>query len=150
MIETINVINKEVAKELGIDEEKVKLVNKFFWKYGVKEAIQSCTYTSIRIKNLGTLVVSRNKVNMRIRKCIARIRELNTPGRPFKVKTKEQFMAEKYTELRLLLARRNDIAIAYRNNKIRSKDRYDKANTADMGEQAPHHAGGGIEDILLQ
>lgn len=149
MIETINVVNKEVSRSLGISEETVKLVNKFFWRYGVKESIQSGQHTSIRVKNIGTLVTSRNKINNRLRKIIRSIRQLKEPDREFKIKTREQYLEQQYNELRIMLARRNDIAIAYKNNKDRSKQRYDKAYKTDMGEQTPDHAGGGIEDLLF-
>lgn len=134
MIETINVVNKEVSKILKLDEELVKIVNKFYWRYGVKQAIQSGEHTSIFIRNIGTLTISRTKVNRKIVKIIGQIRTLLNPERQFKVKTREQCIEEKYVMLRTMLKRRNDIAIAYTKNNQRAKERYDTKTS--MGQQA--------------
>lgn len=130
MIETINVVNREVSKTLGMNETLVKFINQFYWRKGVKEAIQSGQHTSVRIKNIGTLVTSRMKVNNKIVKLIRAIRELNNPERVFKEKTKKEYLDEKYKELRLMLARRNDIAKAYKTNKDRINQKYELRKTS--------------------
>lgn len=148
MIETINIVNKEVSKTLGLDEETVRLVNKFFWRQGVKKAIQSGDHTSIWIKNIGTLAVSRNKVNGKIKRLIASIRALELP-RDYKIKTKEQFLEEKYNQLKMLLARRNDIAKAYKANKDRSHEKY-RIHKARLEEQTNDTPGVSILDSIRQ
>jgi len=136
MIETINVVNREVSKTLGMNETLVKFINQFYWRKGVKEAIQSGQHTSVRIKNIGTLVTSRMKVNNKIVKLIRANRELNNPERVFKEKTKKEYLDEKYKELRLMLARRNDIAKAYKTNKDRINQKYELRKTS-LGQSPP-------------
>ncbi len=148
MIDTINIVNKEVSKTLGLDEDLVRIVNKFFWKQGIKRAIQSGDHTSIWIKNIGTLATSRNKVNNKIRRLIKSIRSLDQP-RDYKVKTKEQFLVEKYSQLRMLLARRNDIALAYKANKDRAHEKY-KLYKAGLGQQITDTARLSILDSIRQ
>lgn len=148
MIETINIVNKEVSKTLHKSEDLIKAVNKFFWKQGVKKSIQSGHHTSIRIKNLGTLVTSRNKVNLKIIRTIQHIRMLNDPATEFKQKTKEERLKEKYDHLIILLQRRNDIAIAYKTNTDRTKQKYD--TKANMGQQAPDSPRDCFEGLLFQ
>ncbi len=148
MIDTINLVNREAARILSKDETLVKLVNRFFWKEGVKEAVQSAQHTSIRIPKIGTLVISRNKVNKKILRIIQSIRELQRPEKTFKEKTREQCLTERYTELTLMLKRRNDIAIAYKNNIDRHKAKYELHKT-DMGEPPVDNAGTGIKALLF-
>lgn len=149
MIETINIVNKEVSKLLNIDETLVKVINQFYWKHGVKAAIQSGGHTSIRLKNIGTLVTSRTKVNNKILRLIKSIREFKRPEKVFKTKTKEECLSEKYTELKLLLQRRNDIAIAYKSNTDRTKQKYELPKT-NLGEQTPDNARIDSKTILKQ
>lgn len=145
MIDTINLVNKEVARKLNHSESLVRQVNKFFWKYGVKETIQSAQYTSVRIPKIGTLVVSRNKVNKKILRIIRAIRSLKNPNRVFRDKTREQCLSDKYDELRLMLQRRNDIAIIYKSNTERKNDKLAKAGLA---EQTTDNASSGIQTLL--
>lgn len=147
MIDTTNNVNKVAAKLLGLDETLVKVVNKFFWKHGVKEAIQSASHTSVRIPKIGTLVTSRNKVNARIQRVIKSIRDISDPNKIFKEKSKEDCLRDKYEELTTMLKRRNDIAVAYKSNTDRLKQKYEVLNTS-MEESPVDNAGVGIEALL--
>jgi hypothetical protein len=120
MIDTINNVNKEVARELGIDEAIVKKINAFYWK-GVKGAIASGEHTSIYLKNIGTLSISRNKLNKNILYLIKQLRFFKNTTEEFKKKTREEYIAELSEQLRKMLARRNDIAKLYRETEIKIK-----------------------------
>lgn len=113
MIGTIKQVNQEVARELSIDEDIVNKVNKFFWEKGVKDAVRTAEYTSIRIRGLGTLVTSRFKLNKFIFKLIREIRFLRSTDKEYKNTTKEDLLKEKYILLDKYLFRRNELAKAF-------------------------------------
>ena len=116
MIDTINTICKDIAPTLGLDEALVKKVYANYWK-NVKLSIASGKHTSIWIRSIGTLAVSRTKVNKAIRKYILRIRQLRADRTALHTrKSKEQMMVELLSALNLLCARRNELAIAYNDN----------------------------------
>jgi hypothetical protein len=124
MIETISIVNKEVSKRLGIQEDIIKSVNAFYWK-NVKGSINTAQNTSIRINNLGTYVISRTKLWILIKRRIKEIRYFRTTTKEFKVKDRDTSINDLITELRILLQRRNDIAIIYRNNELKAKAKRD-------------------------
>lgn len=121
MIETINHVNREVAKELDLPEELVALINSFYWKEGVKKAVTSGEHTSIWVRNFGTITTSRNKVNISIIKLIREIRRFQESNKEYKKKTKEEYIEDRMIKLKVLLERRNDIAKAYKANEDRKR-----------------------------
>lgn len=142
MIDTINTICKDIAPSLGLDEALVKKVYANYWKQ-VKLTIASGQHTSIWLRYLGTLAVSRTKVRKHIQKLIWRIRDLKNDRGEFKRKTREQMLVESLRDLRLMCARRNDIAIAYNENIKNAAE-----TKRHMGESIPDNAGPG-EQVLL-
>jgi hypothetical protein len=154
MIETINHVNKEVARELEIREDIVKKVNGFFWKE-VNHTIASGAHTSIYIKGLCTLTVSRNKVNVKIYKLIREIRYFRNTSKEFKRKTRVEYLDERLDVLRLMLERRNEVAIAYKANydryleKKRKKQlQNDRTTETGLGQQTLD-SDGDSEQILF-
>ena len=138
MVDTINIVSKEVSREHNIDEDLVKFVNDFFFKC-LKSVIQSGEYTSIRVNNIGTLVTSRLKINTKIKKLIKLIRNIKDPSKVYKEKNKEDVIKDKYRELKLLLKRRNELAIAYETNrlnrienKIKNQKKYESNKMAEI------------------
>lgn len=77
---------KEASDELNLPIGLVKAVNKFFWKEGVKSNLSNVKYTSIFIKNFGTITVSKYKLYAEIHTLIKKIRRVH--------------YSDKYTELR--------------------------------------------------
>ena len=140
MIDTINRVNKEVARELNINEDLVSAINKFYWKE-IKKTVQEAKHTSIWIRNVGTLAVSRTKLNRRIVQIIRQIRGLQNPTRVFKVKTREQCIEEKIELLKLLLIRRNDLAIIYKTNKDITDERYNRLHKECLDTQTTNSTG---------
>ena len=133
MIDTSNTVSKVVAKRLEISEDIIKNVYDFYWKHGVKDAIRSGKYTAIRVAKLGTFMVSRRKLEKHIKKYIAYIRHLELQDvRSFKKYTKEEAMVKYKADLRLLLDRRNDIAILY--NQLKENRKNVKLLIASLGQ----------------
>lgn len=128
MIETISMVNREVARRLGQPEGLVKMVNQFFWR-DLKKEIASGQRHSLWLRGLGTLVVSRYKVNQKIRKLIWEIRY--SRERTFERKDKEAHIKSLFVDLGLMLERRNEVAIIYKRNADRIKAK------TNLGKQTP-------------
>lgn len=122
MVDTIYGVNKEVSIELGLPENVVKSINAYYWK-GIRDCISSGVNTGIWVKGIGTFVISRNKLRTEIYKLIRQIRKYRLSSREFRKVSKEESIASKYMQLRLMLQRRNDIAIVYKEkeDRIRAK-----------------------------
>ncbi len=118
MIETINQINREVARELSQEENLVRSINTYYWRT-LKSSISSGEYTSIWVKNVGTLVVSRNKLRKKISGLIKSIRYYKSTGKGFKNRTNQEYLLDLMIELKLMVSRRNDIAKAYKEKEDR-------------------------------
>jgi hypothetical protein len=142
MIQTINNVNREVSRALSIDEDIVKKVNAYYWKHGVKEAVSSGLHTSVRLKNIGTLVTSRQKTNNKIATLIREIRYFQSSTKEFKKKTREEYIEDRLSSLRLLLVRRNELAHIYIQNQTRINDKINsKLLKVSLGEQTPDTTG---------
>lgn len=122
MIDTSNTVTKQVAKALELPEDIIKKVYEFYWKEGIKESIRSGKNLSIRVAKLGTFVVSKRKVNLRIHKYIAYLRHLRLQEpSSFKRMTKEQTIEKYVDDLKLLLELRNQLAKLYIENEKNHK-----------------------------
>jgi nucleoid DNA-binding protein len=149
MIDTINTICKEIAPELGLNEALVKKAYAHYWK-AVKKSVASGKHTSIWLKYLGTLAVSRTKNNKQIMKLIRRARLLRDDKIPRIRKTKEQMMLEIISELHILCARRNDLAKVYNTNLKNIRARHAAKTQGHMGESALDPTGSGEQIILSE
>jgi len=132
MVSTIIGINKEVSEELGIPQDIVKKVNKFFWEKGIKDAIRSGDYTNIRIRGLGTISSSRRKIWKEISYIIATIRNMRNNDAKFKNKSRDEVIEELKLELRKLLIRRDELAKAFYIKQIRFKQRINEYYNKDL------------------
>lgn len=137
MIETISHINREISKELSIDESLVKSINAFYWK-SIRDTVSSGEHTSIRLNSLGTYVISRRKLWIYINKLIKQIRYFRkNVDKVFKNKTREEYIEDRVNELRLILKRRDDLAKVYKINEDKyklKKGKNDKIINEDLGE----------------
>ena len=99
---------REVAEEEGESFAVVKEINNFFWKEGVKHELKNLNHTSIFIKNIGTITVSKYKLYREIRLFIRKIRMLRISEKF--TEEKKLIIEEKFkNKLRKLLNKRNDI-----------------------------------------
>lgn len=133
-VETINQVNKEIARELDIDEEIIKKVNRFYWN-SIRDAIRTADHTGIRVRGLGTFYTSRRKLWMKIDKILNEIRFFRQTKKKYLTTTPEEILEKKYELLRKYLKRRNELAQAYyaKEERIREYKRKkdDKANKTD-------------------
>lgn len=147
MIETISRVNKEISKSLGIPEDVVKAINKFYWS-NIKSSIQSGEHVSVRIKNIGTLVISKVKLQNKISKQIRAIRIIRASNKTYISVTKEEHLEAHYNTLRLLLQRRNELATLFKTiNDKHTKRR--ELSKKGLGEQITNTTGTSLEDIFL-
>lgn len=101
--------NKEIAEKMGVDVTIVKAVNRFFWKE-VRRGMPH--HTSTFVKNIGTIVISRKKLNRYISDLIERIR--NTRKSTRLTEHRKQFYIDLlYADIRMLLQRRDELAKTY-------------------------------------
>lgn len=147
MIDTINTVCKDIAPALGLPEPMVRKVYAHYWKT-VRQSVASGQYTSVWLRSIGTLVISRTKVNKYIKKLINRIRFIRADKATYTRKTKEQMMHEALTDLSRMCARRNDIAKAYKANLDRLNAKHAAKTKGHMGVQAPDTSGGCEPPVL--
>lgn len=121
MLGTINIINKQVARELELSEDLVKRINAYYWLNGIKAEFQCGSNSAIRIKNLGTFMISRFKLNKKIRELIKEIRKISNLESDFKIRTRQEVINERKEYLKVLLERRNDIAKLYYQRELKIK-----------------------------
>jgi len=99
---------REVADELKLDLSDIRQANSFFWNIGVKEPLREIKHTAVFVKNIGTVVVSRNKLYNEIRRIIRAIRNIRVSVKYRDDKKKE--MIDSYMKsLKDLLRKRNEL-----------------------------------------
>lgn len=101
---------REVSEELNLPLGLVKAVNNFYWKEGIKNNLSNVNYSSIFIKNLGTIVVSKYKLYKEILTLIRKIRNIEYSQKYTPLK--KSYIIEGYkTNLRRLLKMRNELIV---------------------------------------
>lgn len=110
-MKSIQIINKIVAREKNIKEDLVEKINKFYWKK-VRAALSDFSDTSVSIKHIGTITISRRKLNFFIKKLIGKIRVIRA-GNRHKESTKALLLETNYNKLKKALVQRNIIANLY-------------------------------------
>lgn len=100
---------KACAEKEELDFNLVKKVNTYFWRKGVRANLASAKYRAIFIKNIGTITISRYKLNEEIKELIAKIRNTRK-SQKLKPQTIEKALIFYYQNLKELLKRRNEIA----------------------------------------
>jgi hypothetical protein len=107
-------------------------VNDFFWEE-TRRTLSSMEYTSVSIKCLCTITVSKRKVDYIIRKLIGKIRSIRKSTR-FKPSTVELLLEQNYDKLRKALKQRNILAKQYYENYAKRTSRIREASSNDNSE----------------
>lgn len=133
MIDSINTICKDTALGLNLDEKLVKRAYAHYW-HTTKTCVASGLYTSIWLKGIGTLTISRLKLHKAIHFLIWRLRAIKEDRKFFTRKTQAQCLQQCMDSLRLLCARRNEVANIYKYNLDRTQERYDTKHKEHLEE----------------
>lgn len=110
-MKNIHTVNKLISRELNFDEKLVESINSFFWK-DVRSQLSNLDSTSVAIKHLGTITVSKRKVDQFIRMTIYKIRGIKKSVK-YKESTKEIMLETHMNRLKKALIRRNELAKQY-------------------------------------
>lgn len=110
-MKSIDFAIKKTALDLGLPEDKVKIVVMAYWKdiYG---KILRGEETTLTVRHIGSFTVSRWKLYNYIRKIIEKIRRIRRSEKVLPEK-KEELLGIEYKRLRLCLYHRNIIAKSY-------------------------------------
>jgi hypothetical protein len=131
-MKNIQIVNKLVARELNLDEDLIEKVNGFFWKE-IRQKLSSLSDTSIAIKHIGTITVSKRKIDHFIRKTINKIRNIRKSSR-YKESTKALLLEFNYDRLKKALKQRNILATQYNENYIKRISRIREAASNNSKE----------------
>lgn len=131
-MKNIQIVNKLIARENNYDEYLVELVNGFFWK-DIRKKLSSLEHTSIAIKHIGVITISKRKVDHFIRTTIRKIRNIRKSMR-YKETTKALLLEVNYDRLRKALVQRNILATQYNENYIKRTSRIRKVAPNDSEE----------------
>ena len=148
-MKNIQTINKLIARENGLNEDLVELVNGFYWKE-VRRKLSSLESTSVSIKHLGTITTSKRKIDAFIKTTIKKIRNIKKSNR-FKESTKALLLDVNYDKLRKALVQRNVLATQYYEAYMGRVERVRRANADNIqtgvedirGSDEPSEAGNG-------
>lgn len=99
---------REAADKLNLPISLIKSVNNFYWKNGIKKNLSNVSYNSLFIKNFGTIVISKYKLNKEILTIILKIRNIRKSEK-FRQETKDMMIEGYKNNLRKLWKKRNDI-----------------------------------------
>lgn len=100
-------IYKQAADELNLPVALVKRINNYYWK-DVKARLSGVEHSSIFLKNIGTIVISKYKLNKMILSLIERIRRVEYSNK-YTEKRKGLIIDAYKVNLRKLLKMRNEI-----------------------------------------
>jgi len=128
----IKIVSRIVARENNYDPDLTEDINDFFWKE-TRKLLSSMEYTSVSIKHLCTITVSKRKVDYTIRKLIGKIRSLRKTTR-FKPSTVELLLEQNFDKLRKALKQRNILAKQYYENYAKRTSRIRKIASNDSSE----------------
>lgn len=105
---TPEVFYNQVAVEYNLSPELVKKVNNFFWKEGVKYSLSNVKHTSVFIKNIGTIVISKYKLNKELSLLIKKMRNIKNSNK-YTEKRKNSILEGYKINFRKLWTKRNEI-----------------------------------------
>jgi hypothetical protein len=131
-MKNIQIVSRLVARENNYDLDLVEEVNQFFWKE-VRRSLTSMEHTSVSIKHLGTITVSKRKVDYIIKKLIKKIRDTKKSTR-LKPSTIELVLEVNYDKLRRALKQRNVLAKQYYENYAKRTSRIHQVASDDNEE----------------
>lgn len=110
-MKNIQTVSKLIARELEYDENEIERINDFFWK-AVRRKLSNLESTSVSIKHIGTITVSKRKVDQFIKTTIGKIRSIRKSVR-YKPSTQALLLDINFDRLRKALIKRNELAKQY-------------------------------------
>lgn len=110
-MKNLQTVNKLIAREQGRNENEVEQINDFFWKE-VRRKLSSFESTSVSIKHIGTITVSKRKVDQYIKTTIRKIRAIRVSTK-YKPATQALLLDVNMNRLKKSLIRRNELAKQY-------------------------------------
>jgi len=116
----IDYVIRKTAAELNLPEDKVKPVVMEYWETIYKRLLKLET-TTITARHLGSFTISRFKLNNFIQKSIDKIRRIRATDKLSQEK-KDEIVMDEYKRLRTALARRNELAILFKDFKEARKE----------------------------
>lgn len=128
----IKIVSRIVARENNYDPDLTEDVNDFFWKE-TRRLLSSMEYTSVSIKHLCTITVSKRKVDYAIKKLIGKIRSIRKSTR-FKPSTVELLLEQNFDKLRKALKQRNILAKQYYENYAKRTSRIRETSSNNSSE----------------
>jgi hypothetical protein len=105
---------RKAALDLGIPEEKAKVVVMEYWN-DIYKKLLSGENSAITVRHVGTFAMSRYKLNNSITKRIKKIKRVKA-SKKITQEYKDEIVANDMKKLQLMLKHRNDIAIQYAQN----------------------------------
>lgn len=121
-MKNINIVNRTIATKLGLELSIVETVNKLYWRE-VKAVLGTLSSNYVHVKRLGTISISYRKLRGEIIHFINKIRQTKSTAK-YTDETRERMLATQYGSLRLLLSKRNELAIDfYINHQRRQNER---------------------------
>ena len=131
-MQNIQTVNKLIAREHNIQEDIVESVNSFYWK-SVRKSLSSFENLSVSLKYIGTITISRRKINYYIGYLIRKIRKIKA-STIFKETTKEHLIEVNTNKLRKALKQRDALAKQYYDENIKKFKRICKVTSDNSGE----------------
>lgn len=113
-MKAINFVIKKVSEDSGLPRDQVKIVITKYWDE-IYRRILSLDDTTIAIRHVGVITVSKFKLNKYISKRIHKIRTVR--GSDFTERKKEYLLTHHYERLKKALIKRNELAIQYSHDK---------------------------------
>jgi hypothetical protein len=116
----IDYVIRKTAAELNLPEDKVKPVVMEYWETIYKRLLKLET-TTITARHLGNFTISRFKLNIFVQKSVDKIRRIRATDKLSNEK-KDEIITDEYKRLRTALARRNELAILFKDFKEARKE----------------------------
>lgn len=126
-MKTINIVNKIVATNLGIDVKIVEKINKAYWKE-ILINLTEVREEPVHIKKLGTISASPFKTSKYIIHLLNKIKSVKESVKYTDI-TKERIIRDAKKYLTILLKKRNQFAIENYNKPNERIKRIPKAST---------------------
>lgn len=113
-MKNIDIAIKKTALELGVPEDKAKVVVMAYWQE-IYSKLLSGQRSAITVRHLGTFAMSRYKLNNYITKRVQKVKRVGKSVR-LTDEEKEEIITNEKKRLSLALIHRNDIATQYAEN----------------------------------
>lgn len=111
-MKNLDYVIKKTASDLGLPENKVRIVLKEYWKAGLQNVIKFNGRTT-SFRYIGNFTVSKYKLDRYIIKLIRKIRNTKKTKK-LSEENRAAALEVYYRDLRMALEQRNEIAISYK------------------------------------